>query len=73
MIILYEKERKPHTKAIALRVLLSGCRRLVRSKYVWHYKANTLHLFARVKPCLDTDKNRCYIFNEKGGKNILTI
>ena len=49
MIILYEKERKPHTKEIALRVLLSGCRRLVRSKYVWHYKANTLHLFARVK------------------------
>ena len=48
MIILYEKERKPHTKAIALRGLLSGCRRLVRSKYVWHYKANTLHLFARV-------------------------
>ena len=49
MMILYEKERKLNTKVIALRVLLSGCRRLIRSKYVWHYKANTLHLFARVK------------------------
>ena len=45
MIILYEKEWELNTKTIALRVLLSGCRRLVRSKYVWHYKANTLHLF----------------------------
>ena len=49
MIILYEKEWELNTKTIALRVLLSGCRRLVRSKYVWHYKENTLHLFARVK------------------------
>ena len=48
MMILYEKEWELNTKTIALRVLLSGCRRLVRSKYVWHYKANTLHLFARV-------------------------
>lgn len=63
MIILYEKERKPHTKAIALRGLLSGCRRLVRSKYVWHYKANTLHLFARVN----------FFLVQKGGKNSLII
>lgn len=63
MIILYEKERKPHTKAIALRGLLSGCRRLVRSKYVWQYKANTLHLFARVN----------FFLVQKGGKNSLII
>ena len=40
-----------------LRVLLSGCRRLERSKYVWYYKSNTLPLFARVNLLLDIDKN----------------
>lgn len=40
-----------------LRVLLSGCRRLERSKYVWYYKSNTLSLFARVNLLLDIDKN----------------
>ena len=40
-----------------LRVLLSGCRRLERSKDVWYYKSNTLPLFARVNLLLDIDKN----------------
>lgn len=71
MMILYEKERKPNTKAIDLRVLLSGCRQLVRSKYVWHYKANTLHLFARVKICLNTEPNPCYIFSENRVNNYI--
>ena len=57
-----------------LRVLLSGCRRLERSKYVWYYKANTFPLFARVKISLNTEFNLCYIFGEKkGGKNSLII